>query len=73
MHNYVWSISEIHEIFVVYNHLHLWSCHEHRLDATVDRENFTLKIIRVKNFVLINFRGLFDPRNFFNGWRLHNG
>ena len=33
----------------------------------VDRENFPLKIMHVKNFVLIYFHGPFDPRNFFNG------
>ena len=28
--------------------------------STIDREIFTLKIIHVKNFVLIYFHGLFD-------------
>ena len=31
---------------------------------TIDQEIFTLKIICIKIFVLINFRGLFDLRNF---------
>ena len=34
----------------------------HYVLYTVDWEIFTLKIIRLKNF-----RGSFDPRNFFNG------
>ena len=37
----------------------------HYVLYTIDWEIFTLKIIRLKNF-----RGSFDPRNFFNGWRL---
>ena len=41
--------------------------------ATIVQKNFTLKIIRVKMFVLIYFRALFDPWNFFNGWRLQYG
>ena len=34
--------------------------------TTVDREIFTLNNLHKKIFMLINFRGSFDPRNFFN-------
>ena len=40
--------------------------------GTVDREIFTLQIIHVKNFVVVYFRGSFDPRNFFNCLRLQH-
>ena len=35
-------------------------------ECTVDREIFTLKIIHKKIFVVLNFRSLFHPQNFFN-------
>ena len=41
--------------------------------TSVDWEIFTLKIICVKKFVMINFRGSFDLQNVFNSWRLQNG
>ena len=40
-----------------------------KFSATVDREIFTSHEI----FMLINFRGLFNPWNFLNDLRLHNG
>ena len=45
----------------------------HSNPHTVDQEIFILKKIGQKIFVLINFRGLFNLWNFFNGGRLHNG
>ena len=55
------------QVRVCYDHL-LYTTQMMGIETTIDQEIFTLKIIRVKNFVFINFRGLFNSRNFFNSW-----